>query len=74
MELFRTLLIDEDAIKTHSKQIISSLINTGCEVRVDKKINRFFKNKLKKANELDWKTEYLNSIISIKSVKDVMKQ
>ena len=66
-----TLLIDENAIKTHSKQIISSLINAGCEVRVDKKINRFFKNKLKKANELDWKTEYLNSIISIKSVKDV---
>ncbi len=66
-----TLLIDEKAIKTHSKKIISSLINAGCEVRVDKKINRFFKNKLKKANELDWKTEYLNSIISIKSVKDV---
>ena len=66
-----TLLIDEKAIKTHSKLIISSLINAGCEVRVDKKINRFFKNKLKKANELDWKTEYLNSIISIKSVKDV---
>ena len=66
-----TLLIDEKAIKTHSKQIISSLISAGCEVRVDKKINSFFKNKLKKANELDWKTEYLNSIISIKSVKGV---
>ena len=66
-----TLLIDEKAINSHAEEIIQSLINAGCEVRVDKKINKLFKGKLKKAKEKDWSTEYLDSIISIKSVKNV---
>jgi glutamate-5-semialdehyde dehydrogenase len=66
-----TLLIDEKAIKTHSKTIISSLINSGCEVRVDNKINKIFKNKLKAAKEIDWATEYLDAKISIKTVKNI---
>ena len=66
-----TLLIEEKALNTHAKGIINSLINSGCEVRVDSKINKLFKNKLKLAKEKDWKTEYLNAIISIKTVKNV---
>ncbi len=66
-----TLLIDEKAIYSHAKKIIQSLINAGCEVRVDKKINKLFNGKLKKAKEKDWKTEYLDAIISIKTVKNV---
>ena len=66
-----TLLIEEKALNTHAKEIINSLMNSGCEVRVDNKINRLFKNKLKAAIERDWKTEYLDAIISIKTVKNV---
>ena len=66
-----TLLIDAKAINSHAKYIIQALINAGCEVRVDSKINRLFKNKLKKTIEKDWSTEYLDSIISVKSVKNV---
>ncbi len=66
-----TLLIDEKAINSHAKEIINSLVNSGCEVRVDSKINKLFKNKLKSAKEKDWKTEYLDAIISIKTVKNV---
>ena len=66
-----TLLIDEKALKTHSEIIINSLIDSGCEVRVDRKINKIFKNKLKIAKEIDWKTEYLDAKISIKTVKGV---
>ena len=66
-----TLLIDEKALKSHGKVIIQTLISSGCEVRVDNKINKLFKNKLKNAKEIDWKTEYLDSIISIKTVKNV---
>ena len=66
-----TLLIDEKAINSHAKKIIQSLLNSGCEVRVDNKINKLFKGKLKKAKEIDWKTEYLDSIISIKTVKNI---
>jgi glutamate-5-semialdehyde dehydrogenase len=66
-----TLLIDEKAINSHAKEIIQSLISEGCEVRVDNKINRLFKGKLKKAREKDWRTEYLDSIISVKTVKNI---
>jgi len=66
-----TLLIEERALKTHAKEIINSLVNSGCEVRVDGKINKLFKNKLKLAKEKDWKTEYLDAIISVKTVKNV---
>ena len=66
-----TLLIDEKALNSHAKKIIQSLINSGCEVRVDSKINKLFKGKLKKAKEKDWRTEYLDSIISIKTVKNI---
>tara|TARA_X000001036_G_C20686974_1_gene807999 strand:- start:1522 stop:2763 length:1242 start_codon:yes stop_codon:yes gene_type:complete len=68
-----TLLIEEQALNTHAKQIINSLINSGCEVRVDDKINKLFKNKLKRAKEKDWETEYLDAIISIKTVKNVQE-
>ena len=66
-----TLLIEESALKSHAKEIINTLIESGCEVRVDNKINKLFHNKLKAANEKDWATEYLDSIISIKTVKNV---
>ena len=65
-----TLLINEKVLNSHGKAIIQSLIFSGCEVRVDKKINNMFHNKLKLANENDWRTEYLDSIISIKTVKN----
>ena len=66
-----TLLIDEKAINSHAKEVIQSLISEGCEVRVDSKINKLFKGKLKQAEEKDWRTEYLDTIISIKTVKNI---
>ena len=66
-----TLLIDEKALNSHGKIIIQSLISSGCEVYVDRKINKIFKNKLKNAKEIDWRTEYLDAKISIKTVKNV---
>ena len=66
-----TLLIDQKALKSHGKIIINSLIDAGCEVRVDNAINKLFRYKLKKANETDWKTEYLDAKISVKTVKDI---
>ncbi len=66
-----TLLLNEKIIKTHGKIIINSLIKAGCEIRVDKKINKIFQNKLRIASENDWKTEYLDSVLSVKTVKNV---
>ena len=66
-----TLLIHERILNTHGKEIINSLIRSGCEVLVDKKINNIFENKLKYAKEIDWRTEYLDAKISVKTVKNV---
>ena len=66
-----TLLINDRILSSHGSKIIDALIKMGCEVRVDDKINKLFNFRLKKAIEKDWQTEYLDSIISIKSVKDV---
>jgi len=66
-----TLLIDDKCIKSHALPIIRELILLGCEVVVDKKINKLFQNRLKLAKEIDWKTEYLSPKISIKAVNGV---
>ena len=66
-----TLLIDSKSIKKHFIPIINKLTSLGCEVLVDKKINLIFKNKYKLAKEIEWKTEYLDKKISIKSVNGV---
>jgi len=66
-----TLLINEKILKKKGVDVINSLINNNCEVVVDKKINKLFNNSLKLAKELDWRTEYLDAKLSIKSVKDV---
>ncbi|MDC0343885.1 glutamate-5-semialdehyde dehydrogenase [Pelagibacteraceae bacterium] len=66
-----TVLLNEKCLKTHAQPIITKLILAKCEVLVDKKINKIFKNRLKLAKEIDWKTEYLDAKLSIKSVKDV---
>jgi len=66
-----TLLIDSKSLKKQGVAIINKLTSLGCEVVVDKKINQIFKNKYKLAKEADWKTEYLDAKISIKSVSGV---
>ena len=38
-----TLLIEEKALKTHAKEIINSLIDSGCEVRVTIKLINYLK-------------------------------
>ena len=66
-----TLLIHEKIVLSHGFKIINSLIDNGCEVRVDNKINKHFNYKLKRADKKDWHTEYLDKIISIKTVKNI---
>ena len=68
-----TLLIDSKSIKKHGVPIINKLVSLGCEIVVDKKINHILENKYKLAKEIDWKTEYLDAKISIKSVNGVQE-
>ena len=65
-----TLLVHKDCIDSHLPSIINILKSGGCEIRGDEMITKNYPE-LIKANEDDWKTEYLDSIISIKIVADV---
>ena len=66
-----TLLIDKMCLKTHCAPILSELTKMGCKIIGDKTINKFISSKVKIATEKDWKTEYLEPIISVKSVNGV---
>jgi glutamate-5-semialdehyde dehydrogenase len=66
-----TLLIDSRQLTKFLVPIINKLLSLGCEIIVDKKINKIFNNKFKLAKELDWRTEYLDAKISIKQVNGV---
>ncbi len=65
-----TLLIDKKLEKDSILKIISKLQEANCEIRGDKSLKNIVSN-ITLANEEDWKTEYLDSIISIKIVNGV---
>ena len=62
-----TLLIDQEIINSHLPNIIKELKKLNCEIRADEEILKL-DNSIKKASSKDWKTEYLDSILSIKTV------
>ena len=63
-----TLLIDRSFPEQMRAQIIDDLINEHCEVRGDATVHAQFPA-TKLATEEDWRTEYLDAIISVKIVK-----
>ncbi len=65
-----TILIDEKCIDSHLPKIINDLKSGGCEIRGDRKCKEKF-NEIILASDADWKTEYLDAIISIKVVNGV---
>ena len=66
-----TLLIDKNCLKTHCRPILEELNRAGCKIVGDKIVKKFISQKIKTATEKDWKTEYLSSTISVKSVNGV---
>jgi glutamate-5-semialdehyde dehydrogenase len=62
-----TLLVDEACAPTHLAPIIKALIEAGCEVRGDT-ASQAADPRVNPAGEEDWGTEYLNAIISAKTV------
>jgi len=65
-----TLLIDENILDSFLPPILDDLITSGCEVRGGRNI-RLLDDRVKKVRDVDWDTEYLDAIISVKSVADV---
>jgi glutamate-5-semialdehyde dehydrogenase len=65
-----TLLIDRSALDTHLAPVLAKLHELGCEVRGDADVQKRDPRAIA-ASEKDWRTEYLEPIISVATVDGV---
>lgn len=65
-----TLLIDRAVASSHLVPILSALQDTGCEIRGSEEVQKLFAA-AGEATEQDWRTEYLDAIISVKLVDGI---
>jgi glutamate-5-semialdehyde dehydrogenase len=65
-----TLLIDKAVLDTHLMPVLAKLHELGCEVRGDGEVQKRDPKALA-ATEKDWRTEYLEPIISVAAVDGV---
>ena len=63
-----TILIHRKLLQKFCNPIFSNLQKNGCKIIGDKIIKKFYKGEIKIAKESDWSKEYLDSIVSVKSV------
>ena len=66
-----TILFHEKIISKIGNQILKDLEDNGCQIIGDNKIRKSYNKKIKKASNKDWSKEYLASIVSVKSVKNI---
>jgi gamma-glutamyl phosphate reductase len=65
-----TLLVDRAAAKTHLQPLLEALASAGCEIRGSKTVLEFAPG-YNAATEEDWRTEYLDAIISVDLVDGI---
>jgi glutamate-5-semialdehyde dehydrogenase len=66
-----TLLVDRAVAKKFLPLMIEDLQKAGCEIRGCAATRAIVKTGLKKANEKDWFTEYLDLILSVRVVENI---
>jgi glutamate-5-semialdehyde dehydrogenase len=62
-----TLLVDRAVLKSHGVPVLEDLAKAGCEIRGDEAVRSVYPA-AKPATEEDWKTEYLDAIIAVRTV------
>jgi glutamate-5-semialdehyde dehydrogenase len=65
-----TMLIDAKVIGTHLTPILNDLADAGCEIRGDARVRAHYP-RARPATEEDWRTEYLDAIIAVRTVDGV---
>jgi len=65
-----TLLIDRAVAATHLVPILDALASAGCQIRATEEVRRLFPAAVP-ASDADWRTEYLDAIISVKLVDGI---
>ena len=63
-----TILCDEEVLESHIPKVINSLKKLGCEIRGDDHVRKIDSFVLPASLE-DWSTEYLDKIVSIKTIQ-----
>jgi glutamate-5-semialdehyde dehydrogenase len=66
-----TLLVHKDLLPSIAKNLTQSLSKKNTELRVDLEFMKHAGAELKSATEKDWSTEYLDNILSIKTVASI---
>ncbi|HLT23024.1 MAG TPA: glutamate-5-semialdehyde dehydrogenase [Bacteriovoracaceae bacterium] len=66
-----TLLVHKDLLPKVAKTLTEELQKRGTELRVDKEFMIHSGSELKEATAQDWSTEYLDNILSIKTVNSL---
>lgn len=62
-----TLLIDRAILRSHGLAVLEDLTKAGCEIRGDALVCAIYPT-ARAATEEDWKSEYLDAVISVKAV------
>jgi len=65
-----TLLVDREVAGSLLPPVLDRLIEAGCEIRGDDVVCRI-EPRAVPATEEDWRTEYLDAILSVKTVADI---
>ncbi|QYA07853.1 glutamate-5-semialdehyde dehydrogenase [Agrobacterium larrymoorei] len=65
-----TLLVDGAVASTHLEPLVKILLEAGCEVRGSEQVQQAVTG-VKAATEEDWRTEYLDAIISVTLVDGI---
>lgn len=66
-----TLLVDRAIAKKFLPSVITDLQKAGCEIRGDKFTSAIVSEGVKRATQEDWRTEYLDLILSVKVVDNL---
>jgi glutamate-5-semialdehyde dehydrogenase len=66
-----TLLVDRRVARQFLPSVIADLQKAGCEIRGDNAVRSIVREGVKKATEEDWRTEYLDLILSVRVVENL---
>ena len=65
-----TILIHEKIVKKFCNPILIKREENNCKIYGDRFLMKYYKGKIYPAKEKDWSTEYLEAIVSVKTVKN----
>jgi len=66
-----TLLVDRLVARKFLPSAIADLQKAGCEIRGDQATRAIVKDGIKKATQEDWRTEYLDLVLSVRVVENI---